>query len=64
MKISEIKEVLRAEVLSGEDQLDINISGAGGADLMSDVLAAVAEGSTLMKSKEILSIRSGPTSRQ
>ncbi len=48
MKVSEIKDILKAEVLVGEDQLDINITGAGGADLMSDVLAAVAAGAVLL----------------
>jgi len=48
MKLSEIKDVLKAEVLSGEDQLDKTIAGAGGADLMEDVLAAVAEHAVLL----------------
>ncbi|MBW2657179.1 MAG: hypothetical protein JRC59_05680, partial [Deltaproteobacteria bacterium] len=42
MKISEIKDTLKAEILVGEEQLDKNIVGAGGADLMADVLFAVA----------------------
>jgi predicted transcriptional regulator len=48
MKISEIKDVLKAEVMVGDDQLANNIIAAGGADLMSDVLAAVAEGAVLL----------------
>ena len=48
MKLSEIKDVLKAEVLAGEDQLDKTIAGAGGADLMEDVLAAVAEHAVLL----------------
>ncbi|MCP4370047.1 MAG: hypothetical protein GY797_18310 [Deltaproteobacteria bacterium] len=48
MKLSEIKDVLKAEVLTGEDQLDKIIAGAGGADLMEDVLAAVAEHAVLL----------------
>ncbi len=48
MKLSEIKDVLKAEVLAGEDQLDKAIVGAGGADLMEDVLAAVAEHGVLL----------------
>ncbi len=48
MKLSEIKDVLKAEVLTGEDQLDKIIAGAGGADLMDDVLAAVAEHAVLL----------------
>ena len=48
MKAAEIKEILDAEVLAGEDQLDRNVMGAGGADLMNDVLAAAAEGAVLL----------------
>jgi predicted transcriptional regulator len=48
MKLSEIKDILKAEVLSGEEQLDKTIAGAGGADLMTDVLAAVAEHGVLL----------------
>ncbi len=48
MKLSEIKEILKAEVLAGESQLDKTIMAAGGADLMEDVLAAVAQGSVLL----------------
>ncbi len=40
MKISEIKKILNAIVLTREDQLDRNVVGAGGADLMADVLPA------------------------
>jgi len=39
MTLREIKEVLKAEVLCGEDSLDAEILFAGGSDLMSDVLA-------------------------
>lgn len=48
MKLSEIKDILNAEVLVGEDQLDIGVAGAGGADLMDDILLAVAKGSVLL----------------
>ena len=39
MKLGEIKELLDAEVIWGEDLLDNEIEFAGGSDLMSDVLA-------------------------
>jgi predicted transcriptional regulator len=39
MKLREIKEALKAELLCGEDSLDEEITFAGGSDLMSDVLA-------------------------
>jgi predicted transcriptional regulator len=48
MKISEIKDTLKARILVGEDQLDVNVVGAGGADLMADVLSAVAKGAVLL----------------
>ena len=48
MKLSEIKDILKAEILAGKDQLDKTIVGAGGADLMGDVLAAVAEHSVIL----------------
>ena len=48
MKISEIIKALDAEVLVGEDQLDKKIVAAGGADLMADVLSAVAQEAVLL----------------
>lgn len=39
MKLREIKELLDAKVIWGEDLLDKEIEFAGGSDLMSDVLA-------------------------
>ena len=39
MTLKEIKELLQAEVITGEDRLDLEINFAGGSDLMSDVLA-------------------------
>jgi predicted transcriptional regulator len=39
MKILEIKKILEAEVLTGEDHLDREVFTAGASDLMSDVLA-------------------------
>jgi len=48
MKLFEIKDILKATVLVGENQLDKTITGCGGADLMEDVLAAAAEGALLL----------------
>lgn len=48
MKIYEIKEILKADVLTGQDQLDQTVVGAGGADLMDDVLAAAAKNAVLL----------------
>ena len=39
MTLKEIKELLKAEVINGDDCLDLEITFAGGSDLMSDVLA-------------------------
>ncbi len=39
MVLREVKEILEAELLTGEDGLDVEIRMACGADLMSDVLA-------------------------
>ncbi len=47
MRVYEIKEILDAEVLCGNDFMDSEISYAFGSDLMSDVLAFV-KGKTLL----------------
>ncbi len=39
MKIKDILDILEAEILYGEDQMDCEIHQACGSDLMSDVLA-------------------------
>ncbi len=41
MKISRVKEILDAKVLTGEDLLNQEVFSACGSDLMSDVLAYV-----------------------
>jgi predicted transcriptional regulator len=48
MKLHEIKELLEAEVIWGEDCLDLEIEFAGGSDLMSDVLAFSKPGILLL----------------
>lgn len=48
MKIYEIRDILKADVLIGEDQLGRSVVGGGGADLMDDVLSAVAESAVLL----------------
>lgn len=48
MKLYEIRDILKATVLSGDDLQDRTIVGAGGADLMEDVLAAATEGAVLL----------------
>ena len=48
MKISEVKDILNAEIITGEAHLDNSVVGAGGADLMDDVLSAAAKDSVLL----------------
>lgn len=48
MKIYEIKDILNAEILTGENRMDQTVAAGGGADLMDDVLTAVAEGAVLL----------------
>jgi len=43
MKVSEIVETLDAKVFIGQNQLDLEVQSACGADLMSDVMAFVKE---------------------
>jgi len=48
LKLREVKEILEAEVIIGEDKLDLEVKTAFGADLMSDVLAFAKAGSLLL----------------
>lgn len=48
MKLSDVKEILGAEVLCNDDMLDEEVLSACGSDLMSDVLAFVKDQSVLM----------------
>lgn len=48
MKLRDVVNILNAEVIAGEDNLDMEIKTACGADLMSDVLAFVKAGSLLL----------------
>ncbi len=48
MKLREVKDILNADVIVGEDKLDIEVETAFGADLMSDVLAFAKAGSMLL----------------
>jgi len=48
MTLREIKELLDADILVGESQLDREVKTAFGADLMSDVLAFAKPGSLLI----------------
>ncbi len=48
MKICEIKDLLGAEVLCGEDMLEHDVSSACCSDMMSDVLAYVKDQGVLL----------------
>ncbi len=48
MKLREVKEILDAYVIVGEEKLDMEVKTAFGADLMSDVLAFAKAGSLLL----------------
>lgn len=48
MKLREVKEILDAEVIVGDDVLELEVKTAFGADLMSDVLAYAKAGSMLL----------------
>ena len=48
MTLREIKEILQAAVLAGEEFLDREPSSACGSDLLSDVLAFTKENSVLL----------------
>ncbi|MGP8153763.1 MAG: DRTGG domain-containing protein [Smithella sp.] len=48
MKLREVKEILEANVVVGEEKLDMEVYTAFGADLMSDVMAYAKAGSLLL----------------
>ena len=48
MTLSEVKDILHATVLTGEDALQNDIDGAFASDLMSDVLAFVTDNAMLI----------------
>ena len=48
MTIADVKRILEAEVLVGEDRMDQRVDTACGSDLMSDVLAFVKDKTVLI----------------
>lgn len=48
MRIRDVRDILTAEVLCGEEMLDQEVTSACGADLMSDVLAFVKDQAVLL----------------
>ncbi len=48
MTVADIKSILKADVLCGEDMMDKEVRTACGSDMMSDVLAFVKDQSVLL----------------
>jgi predicted transcriptional regulator len=48
MTLAEVKKILDAEVIAGDDKMSMEINTGFAADLMSDVLAFAKEGSILL----------------
>jgi predicted transcriptional regulator len=48
MKLLEVKEILNAEVITGQDKMDIEFAGGAAADLMSDLLRVPRGGALLL----------------
>ena len=48
MKLSRVKEILKAELLTKGDPVDKEITSGGAADLMQDILAKSADGALLI----------------
>jgi predicted transcriptional regulator len=48
MKLSEVKEILRADLISGDDNLDVDVLGGAASDLMSDLLRKSQAGAVLL----------------
>jgi len=48
MKLSEVRDILKATVVVGDDKLVMEISDAAASDLMSDLLSNYQEGSLLL----------------
>jgi len=48
LTLNEVAEILDAEVIVGQDQMEMEVRTAFGADLMSDVLAFAKPGSMLL----------------
>jgi predicted transcriptional regulator len=48
MTLSEIRDILNAEVLNGQDRLHLRVKGAFGSDLLSDMLHAATNDVVLL----------------
>ena len=48
MKLSDVKEALEADIIVGDEKLEIEVSGGAASDLMSDLLKNPKEGALLL----------------
>jgi predicted transcriptional regulator len=48
LKLADVKEVLRAEILVGNDKLDMPVTTGASSDLMSDLLTGPTNGAVLL----------------
>jgi len=48
MTVKDVVEILNAEIICGEDNLDLEVHSACGSDMMSDVLAYVKDQAVLL----------------
>jgi predicted transcriptional regulator len=48
IKLNELKDILKASILVGNEQLDREFDKCEASDLMSDILAGLSEGSVLL----------------
>jgi predicted transcriptional regulator len=48
VRLQEVRDILDADIIVGKDQMDMEVTAAFGADLMSDVLAFAKPGSLLL----------------
>ncbi|NLX71542.1 MAG: hypothetical protein GX024_11785 [Clostridiales bacterium] len=48
MKVEEIREILNAEVLAGEDMMDLEVFSVCASDLMSDIMSYVKKQTILL----------------
>lgn len=56
MKLSEIKEILKAEVIAGEHKLEMMIQAGAGSDLMSDLLRGPKDGVVVLSGLNTLQV--------
>jgi predicted transcriptional regulator len=57
MTLEEVKEVLKAEVITGSNALQMEVNMGCGCDLMSDVLAFIKPDSQVIRTAEMADIK-------